>query len=140
MVAPFTDAAITSRPDGAIGLYRVSEPKRCDKHQKKTKSSLGKQDCRVIPPEQNAEFVSQMGASRCKYISDIITDFPVVCLDEATKQLVQEIMEPVAVKPRQIPNGRITCMNVTVQQILFILCEPIMRMATYKGHRTANSS
>jgi hypothetical protein len=35
------------------------------------------------------------------YQRDYHPDFPVVCLDEAMKQLVQEFVEPVAMQPGQ---------------------------------------
>jgi len=50
-------------------------------------------------------------------------DFPVICLDEATKQLVKETVEPVAVKPRQPKRDYLYERNGTAN--LFILCEPM---------------
>jgi hypothetical protein len=55
----------------------------------------------VIPPEQNAEFVCQMESVLQVYQQRYHPDFPVICLDEATKQLVRETVEPVVAQPRQ---------------------------------------
>jgi hypothetical protein len=51
-------------------------------------------------------------------------DFPVICLDEATKQLVKETVEPVAVKPGQ-PKRQDYSYERNGTANLFILCEPI---------------
>jgi hypothetical protein len=55
----------------------------------------------VIPPEQNAEFVCQMESVLQVYQRQCHPDFPVVCLDEATKQLVKETVEPIAVRVQE---------------------------------------
>lgn len=55
----------------------------------------------MIPPEQNAEFVCQMEQVLDVYQRRYQDDFPVVCLDEAMKQLVKETREPVALKSGQ---------------------------------------
>lgn len=47
----------------------------------------------MIPPEQNAEFVCQMEQVLDVYQRREHDEFPVVCLDEAMKQLVKETFE-----------------------------------------------
>lgn len=78
----------------------------------------------MIPPEQNAAFVCQMESVLEVYQRRYHEDFPVVCLDEATKQLVKETVEPVAARPgsperADYPYER----NGTAN--LFLLCEPM---------------
>jgi hypothetical protein len=53
----------------------------------------------VIPPEQNAEFVAQMEEVLEVYISTEDPDYPLVCFDEASKQLVKETRLPQPVEP-----------------------------------------
>lgn len=49
-------------------------------------------------------------------------DFPIICLDEASKQLVKETIEPVAAQPRQPkPEDYKYERNGTAN--LFMLCE-----------------
>lgn len=51
-------------------------------------------------------------------------DFPIVCLDEATKQLVKETIEPVAAQPGQ-PKREDYQYQRNGTANLFMLCEPI---------------
>ena len=78
----------------------------------------------MIPPEQNAEFVCQMESVLQVYQRHYHPDFPVVCLDEATKQLVKETVEPVAVKPGQ-PKRQDYKYERNGTANLFMLCNPI---------------
>jgi len=52
----------------------------------------------VIPPEQNAEFVANMEQVLDVYKRPYNEDFPVVCMDESPKQLIEDVqttdMEP----------------------------------------------
>jgi hypothetical protein len=51
-------------------------------------------------------------------------DFPVVCVDEAMKQLVKETVTPIAAKPGQVQRQDYQYeRNGTA--ILFMVCEPI---------------
>jgi len=91
---------------------------------KKNELQPWKQDCWVIPPEQNAAFVYQMESVLEVYQRRYHTEFPVRCLDEAMKQLVQETGAPVPAQPGQpqrqnFPYER----NGTAN--LFMVCEPI---------------
>ena len=95
------ECAFTCRPDGAIRSCRVGEPRNRAANAEKNELQPWKQDCWVIPPEQNAEFVCQMESVLEVYQRNYHDDFPVVCLDEAMKQLVKETIEPVAAKPGQ---------------------------------------
>lgn len=78
----------------------------------------------MIPPEQNAEFVCQMEQVLEVYQRSYHDDFPVVCLDEAMKQLVKETIEPVAAKPGQ-PQRVDYKYERNGTANLFMLCEPM---------------
>jgi len=45
----------------------------------------------VIPPEQNAEFVANMEQVLDVYKRPYNEDFPVVCMDESPKQLIEDV-------------------------------------------------
>jgi DDE superfamily endonuclease len=53
----------------------------------------------VIPPEQDAEFVAQMEEVLEIYVSTEDPDYPLVCFDEASKQLVKETRLPQPLEP-----------------------------------------
>jgi transposase len=55
----------------------------------------------VIPPEANAEFVCQMEEVLQLYTSPFDPDYPLVCFDESSKQLISETREPLPPQPRQ---------------------------------------
>lgn len=92
----------------------------------------------MIPPEQNAEFVCQMETVLEVYQREYHPDFPVVCLDEAMKQLVQEFVEPVAMRPGQ-PKREDYKYERNGTANLFMLCEPMMGWRQVEGtqRRTA---
>ncbi len=89
----------------------------------------------MIPPEQNAEFVWRMESVLEVYQTRYNSAFPVVCIDEATKQLVQETRVPIPAQPERVDyeyerNGTAN---------LFMVCEPMMgwRRVEVTEHRTA---
>jgi hypothetical protein len=55
----------------------------------------------VIPPEANAEFVCQMEEVLQLYTSPFDPDYPLVCFDESSKQLISETREPLPPQPGQ---------------------------------------
>jgi len=55
-----------------------------------------------IPPKANAEFVWRMEAVLEVYKRPYDARFPVVCMDEASKQLVGEVRPPAELQPGQI--------------------------------------
>ncbi|MDX2096942.1 MAG: IS630 family transposase [Leptolyngbyaceae cyanobacterium bins.59] len=96
------------------------------------------QECWVIPPQQNAEFVWRMEAVLEVYQSSYNSDFPVVCLDESSKQLVKETIQPIPAKPGQPERVDYEYeRNGTAN--LFMVCEPIVgwRRVEVTEHRTA---
>jgi hypothetical protein len=52
-----------------------------------------------IPPDSNAEFVAKMENVLSVYTLPYDPDFPVVCMDESTKQLVGEVTDPIEAAP-----------------------------------------
>jgi hypothetical protein len=78
----------------------------------------------VIPPEQNAEFVWWMEAVLTVYQPVYDPDYPVVCLDEASKQLVKKTLTPIPACPGQPERVDYEYeRNGTAN--LFMLCEPM---------------
>ena len=55
----------------------------------------------VIPPEQNSEFVANMERVLDIYKKPYDKDFPVVCMDESPKQLIEEGKPTLQIKPGQ---------------------------------------
>ena len=49
----------------------------------------------VIPPTANAEFVCQMEEVLDLYTLEYDPDYPLVCFDEISKQLISEITTPI---------------------------------------------
>jgi hypothetical protein len=92
----------------------------------------------VIPPEQNAEFVWRMEEVLEGYHRPYDANFPVVCLDEATKQLVKETTAPLPAQPGQPQRVDYEYeRNGTAN--LFMLCEPMVgwRRVQVTKRRTA---
>jgi hypothetical protein len=92
----------------------------------------------VIPPEQSAEFVWRMEAVLEVYQSSYHLAFPVVCIDEATKQLVKETVRPIPAQPGQPERVDYEYeRNGTAN--LFMICEPIIgwRRVEVTQRRTA---
>jgi DDE superfamily endonuclease len=58
-----------------------------------------RKDCWVIPPEQDAEFVCQMEEILQLYTSIDFPEYPLVCFDETSRQLVKETRLPLAAVP-----------------------------------------
>ena len=52
-----------------------------------------------IPPQQNAEFVARMEDILSLYLKGYDPNYPVVCVDESSKQQLQEVVDSLAMKP-----------------------------------------
>jgi len=76
-----------------------------------------------IPPESDAEFVYRMEDVLATYALPPDRDVPVVCMDEASKQLIGEVAEPLPTAPGQ-PKG----VDYEYERLgvcsLFMFCEP----------------
>ena len=57
--------------------------------------------CWVIPPKSNAQFVANMEDVLDVYERPYNEHFPVVCMDESSKQLISEVSAPIPCKPEQ---------------------------------------
>jgi hypothetical protein len=55
-----------------------------------------------IPPEANAEFVWRMEDVLAVYKLPYDPDYPLVCMDESSKQLIAEVRTPQGVRPGQV--------------------------------------
>ena len=55
----------------------------------------------MIPPEANAEFVCQMEDILQLYTRPYDPDYPLVCFDESSKQLISEVRKPLPAEPGQ---------------------------------------
>jgi hypothetical protein len=77
-----------------------------------------------IPPKANAEFVYHMEDVLQTYQRPYDGRFPVICMDEASRQLIAEVAVPLPTKPRQ--PKRVDdeyARNGVCHQ--FVLCEPL---------------
>ena len=52
-----------------------------------------------IPPDQNASFVAAMEDILEVYARPYDKEFPVVCMDESSVQLIGEVTEPISAAP-----------------------------------------
>ncbi len=90
-----------------------------------------------IPPKQSAEFVCAMENVLEVYHRPYDPQNPVVCMDETSKQLVQETRVPIAVGP-----GRVQCFDYEYERHgvanVFMFCEPLggWRRASITDRRT----
>lgn len=92
----------------------------------------------MIPPEQNAEFVWRMETVLEAYHSSYDSAFPVVCIDESSKQLVKETVAPIPAQSGQPERVDYEYeRNGTAN--LFMVCEPMAgwRRVEVTEHRTA---
>lgn len=94
--------ASISRYDGSIKVCRKYFP--CDHKQgvKKNELKPWKVKSWVIAPEKSGEFVANMEKVLDVYKRPYNADFPVVCMDESPKQLIEESRPSIKTKPGQI--------------------------------------
>src|SRR5918992_1217238 len=95
------DHAIAGRQAGRAGGRRLDlrrdGPAGSEKNE--LKPHLREQWC--IPPQANAEFVAAMEDVLDVYHRPYDEARPLVCLDEASKQLIGEVIEPIPAEPGQ---------------------------------------
>lgn len=77
-----------------------------------------------IPPKANAEFVAAMEDVLEVYHRPYGADRPMVCLDEASKQLLAQVRAPLPIQPGQVEcvDGEYTRHGTAA---LFMVCEPL---------------
>jgi hypothetical protein len=77
-----------------------------------------------IPPESDAEYVFRMEDVLATYALPYDRDIPVVCMDEASKQLIGEVATPLPTAPGE-PKG----VDYEYERLgvcsLFVFCEPL---------------
>ena len=66
-----------------------------------------RRQCWVIPPKANSAFVAAMEDVLAVYTRPRDPDYPVVCLDETSKQLVAETRVPIPMKPGRTARHRL---------------------------------
>lgn len=78
-----------------------------------------------IPPKQNAEFVCNMEDVLDVYQRRYDPDYPVVCMDESSKQMVKETRLGIA-----LGVGQVECFDTEYERNgvsnLFMFCEPLL--------------
>ena len=90
-----------------------------------------------IPPKASAEFVWHMEDVLQTYQLPYDRHYPVVCMDEASKQLIGEVSKPLPVRP-----GNAKCVDYEYVRRgvcnLFVCCEPLRgwRHVTVTDRRT----
>ncbi len=57
------------------------------------------QECWIITPQESAEFVCQMEEVLDLYTRAYDSDYPLVCFDECSKQLISETRTPIPAEP-----------------------------------------
>ena len=77
-----------------------------------------------VPPKANADFVWHMEDVLQTYQLAYDPRFPVVCMDEASKQLIGEVQQPLPIRP-----GQAKCVDYEYERKgvcnLFVCCEPL---------------
>ena len=77
-----------------------------------------------IPPEASAEFVSRMEDILNVYKKPYDPCFPVICMDESSKQLIGEVTHPIAMAPGRVRKIDDEYVRKGVAEI-FIAIEPL---------------
>ncbi len=110
--------------------------RRCAKRSKK-EIDLCQVKTWCIPPQANADFVWHMEDVLQTYQLAYDRRFPVICMDEASKQMIGEVQHPLPVRP-----GQAKCVDYEYQRKgvcnLFVCCEPLRgwRHVTVTDRRT----
>ena len=93
---------------------------------------------RCIPPEQNAAFVCAMEDVLEVYKRPYDEAYPLICMDESSKQHVKEVREPLSVKPSSPARHDCEYERNGVSNI-FLFFEPLAgkRYVEVTDHRTA---
>ncbi len=94
-------------------------------------------DCWCIPPQANGAFVAQMEEVLDVYMRPEDPDCPLVCMDEASKQLVGETRTPLPVRPGDVAHEDYEYVRNGVAN-LFMFFAPLLgwRHVAVTEHRT----
>lgn len=118
------DVEVAGRSSGGIGIGRFDQPRSRAANVKKNivKPWLTQSWC--LPKEHDAEFVWRMEDVLDVYARPYDPRFPVICMDEASKQLVGEVRAPLPMRPGD--PLRIDSEYVRLGTCnLFMFCEPL---------------
>lgn len=94
--------------------------------------------CRVIPPEQNAEFVAHMEDVPELYRREYDAGIPVICMDGQPRQLIAEIRKVIPPEPGKPERADYEYERNGTAEI-FMFTEPLSgwRHVSVREHRTA---
>ncbi len=95
------DAAAPGGQGGGVGHRRARQRQHDRARSKKNILKPHRKEQWVIPPAASGAFVAAMEEALDVYTRPHDPDMPLVCLDEASKQLVSETRTPVPMKPGQ---------------------------------------
>ena len=118
------DAAIVGGQTRGVGGRGIDQSRNRAMHAKKNavKPWLKQQWC--LPKEHNAEFVWRMEDVLEVYQRPYNPRFPVICMDEASKQLVAEVRQPLPLEP-----GKPLRYDSEYERLgtcnIFMFCEPL---------------
>ena len=118
------DVEVAGRSSSRIGTGRFNQPRSRTADAKKNvvKPWLTQSWC--LPKEHDAEFVWRMEDVLDVYSRPYDPRFPVICMDEASKQLVGEVRDPLPMRPGD--PLRIDSEYVRLGTCnLFMFCEPL---------------
>jgi hypothetical protein len=93
--------AIVGRQDGIIKVCSKHFTCNCKKCSKKNELKPWKVKGWVIAPEKNSDFVANMECVSDVYKRSYDAGFPVVCMDESPRQLIEEGQPSLPMKPGQ---------------------------------------
>ncbi len=96
------DVALVSGPEGGVGLCGEPVSQNRASNAKKNELKPWLQECWVIPPQANSEFVCCMEDVLSLYTRPDDPAHPLVCLDETSQQLVSEKQLPLPAEPGQL--------------------------------------
>jgi hypothetical protein len=118
------DASTTRRQSGRIGLGNVDQPGDGSADAKKNDIKPWLTQYWCLPKEHDAEFVWRMEDVLDVYARPYDPRFPVICMDEASKQLVGETRDPLPLRPGD--PLRVDSEYVRLGTCnLFMFCEPL---------------
>src|SRR5271167_3789619 len=88
-------ALACSKPPKGRARERLNDPP----HAQKNRLKPHRQQCWVIPPKANSAFVAAMEDVLAVYTRPHDPNYPLVCLDETSKQFLAETRVPIPMKP-----------------------------------------
>ena len=97
------DRAVAGGPAGGVGIGGTGLPGNGPPGVKKNERKLWQVQTWCIPPTANADFVYHMEDVLWVYQWPYDRRYPVVCMDEASKQLLGEVNAPLPRRAGRVP-------------------------------------